>query len=78
MSTPWGRRGLFWREWERGGDTWRRFILRADQCPRISSEFLAEERCTLGELLYTSEYECVFADNDSAMFSSQLIMQAND
>src|SRR5262249_25405517 len=24
MSTPWGRRGWWWKEWEYGGDAWRR------------------------------------------------------
>lgn len=76
MSTPWGRRGWFWREWEHGGETWTRYTLRADQCPRITAEFLAEEFRALGELIYRAEYECVFTDSETSMFSSQLIEAA--
>lgn len=77
MSTPWGRRG-WWKEWEQGGDVWRRFILTAAECPRIDAAFLAEERRALGEFLYTQEYECQFLDPESSIFSSALIAAALD
>jgi hypothetical protein len=73
MSTPWGKRGWWYKEWAFGGDTWRRFMLRADDCPRISRDFLAEERRSLGEFLYSQEYQCQFLDNETSIFSSALI-----
>ena len=73
LSTPFGKRGTFYREWAQGDDHWKRFMLTAPQCPRIPKEFLDEERRSLGEFLYLQEYECVFIDPNSAAFSSELI-----
>src|SRR5205085_8729659 len=43
LSTPAGRRGWFHDAWQGAGD-WHRIRITADQCPRISAAFLAEER----------------------------------
>jgi hypothetical protein len=48
MSTPFGRRGHFYEAWEKGGEEWTRTAIKADECPRISREFLAQERKTIG------------------------------
>lgn len=71
MSTPWGQRGWWYSEWERGGSTWERIEVPASACPRISAEFLDEERRSLGPLVFGSEYECRFVDNDNAVFRSE-------
>jgi Terminase large subunit, T4likevirus-type, N-terminal len=60
LSTPYGRRGFFYDAWSRGGDDWSRIEVPAAQVSRISSDFLARERRTLGELWYRQEYECSF------------------
>ena len=45
MSTPFGKRGFFWEDVGAGGpDLWTRMSVPATECPRISEEFLAEER----------------------------------
>lgn len=75
LSTPWGTRGWFYREWA-SGEGWRRIKITATECPRISAEFLAEERRQLGEFLFQQEYLCEFLDPESAVFSSELIAQA--
>jgi hypothetical protein len=71
LSTPFGKRGWFYQEWT-GDNRWERVKITADQCPRISPEFLAEERRALGDRWYRQEYEtscedvvdAVFADSD--------------
>ena len=40
MSTPFGKRGHFFKEWTEGGDTWERIMIPAHDCPRISPECL--------------------------------------
>lgn len=60
MSSPNGRRGHFFEAWERGGDAWERYAVKASDIPRISPEFLREERRALGELRFRQEYECEF------------------
>ncbi|NLL96703.1 MAG: hypothetical protein GX227_06280, partial [Clostridiaceae bacterium] len=47
MSTPFGKRGHFFKEWTEGGDTWERIMITAHDCPRITPEFLEEERQAL-------------------------------
>jgi hypothetical protein len=55
MSTPYGQRGWFYREWH-AETPWNRVRVTAEQCPRISPEFLAEERRALGEDWFRQEY----------------------
>ena len=78
LSTPFGARGWWHREWTEGGDTWRRFEVPAIDCPRISSQFLEEERRSMGPLFFASEYECRFVDTEDAVFGSDLIDAALD
>ncbi len=67
MSTPFGKRGFFYEEWT-GPRSWERVRITANQCPRISKEFLDEEREALGDRWYRQEYECSFEDMVGAVF----------
>ena len=69
MSTPWGRRGHFHEVWESG--TWDNVLFTALECPRISAEFLEEERRTLGPLWFASEYLCEFTDTEDSVFRAE-------
>jgi hypothetical protein len=73
LSTPWGRRGAFFEWWQNGGDVWEREEVTVDQCARIDPDWLAEERASMGELLYSQEFMCKFVDNDVQLFSSAMI-----
>jgi hypothetical protein len=77
MTTPFGKRGFFHQEWT-GGQGWERVKITADDCPRISKAFLAEERRTLGDWWYRQEYGCEFVDTVTQVFPSDLIAQAID
>lgn len=72
LSTPFGKRGWFHKEWNEGGKTWERVKITASQCPRIAASFLAEERRSLGDRWYRQEWECSFEDA-----IGQLIPQAD-
>jgi phage terminase large subunit-like protein len=50
LSTPRGKQGIFWRAWD-GEQNWKKVNVTAEQCPRISKEFLGEERRALGPLV---------------------------
>lgn len=78
MSTPWGMRGWWYEAWEHGGPAWERVKVTAEQCPRISAGFLAEERAALGSLAFQSEYACIFADTVDSVFRSEDILAALD
>lgn len=77
MSTPFGKRGHFFHEWEEGDD-WERVRISADQCPRIATEFLDAEKRSLGEWWFRQEYECTFVENEENVFSNALVMEAID
>jgi hypothetical protein len=67
LSTPFGKRGWFWEEWRGNGD-WLRIKVTAEECPRISKEFLEEERQHLGTWWFNQEYLCEFLDSQTAVF----------
>lgn len=77
MSTPFGRRGWWWEAW-RSSEPWERFEVPATECPRISSEFLDEERRTLGEWWFRQEYGCEFMDAQAAAFRQEDVEAAFD
>lgn len=68
LSTPFGKRGWYHDEWF-SADAWQRVKITAEECPRISAAFLAEERRALGERWYWQEYLCSFEDTVDAVFS---------
>jgi hypothetical protein len=76
LSTPWGRRGAFYREWTEGGPGWHRVEVTAEQCPRIPTDWLAEERRALGPWFYASEYGCQFMDTTDSLFRTTDIDKA--
>ena len=76
MSTPFGKRGFFYKEWERGGAKWMRVRVPANECPRISRRFLEEEREVMGERWFRQEYLCEFADQASGVFGRDLVERA--
>jgi hypothetical protein len=70
MSTPYGPRGFFWEEWERGGSRWTRIAVPATECPRISKEFLEEERLK-GERYFRQEFLCEFVQTEDSLFNME-------
>jgi hypothetical protein len=74
LSTPYGQRGHFYQFWTEGA-SWERFTARAVDCPRISPDFLARERATLGQGAYQQEYELEFLAPDDAAFSWDAIQR---
>jgi len=72
LSTPNGKRGFFSDVWHTGKN-WKKYEITADQCPRITPEFLAEERESMSERFYLQEYMCQFSSTDDSLFSNELI-----
>lgn len=76
LSSPFGKRGFFYREWSEGGAAWRRFKVTAEQCPRYTPEFLVEERRAMPKWFYDQEYDCSFEDNVAQIFPTDLVLAA--
>jgi hypothetical protein len=75
LSSPNGRRGGFYENWEHGEGVERIKII-GRECPRISAEFLDQQRVKLGPLLFSQEFEGAFIDADTSVFSSEMIEMA--
>lgn len=78
LSTPYGMRGWWYEAWQNGGPAWARVRVTADDCPRITPAFLAEERVTLGDWLYRQEYMCEFAETREQLFSEDVLARMWD
>jgi hypothetical protein len=69
LSTPYGKRGFFYEEWE-SNRPWERVKITAPECPRIPREFLEEEKLALGRRWYAQEYDPLeFVDVMDAVFA---------
>lgn len=78
MSTPFGRRGHFFDTWQHGGEAWQRISVPATDCPRISPEFLKQERESMSEWRFRQEYLCEFVETSDQIFSFDVIRAAFD
>ncbi len=76
LTTPNGRQGWFYDQWQNGGALWERIKIAAADTPRITEEFLAQERASKPAWRIAQEYDVEFADNDQTLFGSDLIEAA--
>ena len=74
MSTPFGKRGHFFKIWSEERDLWQSFETPAEMCPRISPEFLAGEKRT--NPWFEQEYHCAFLETVDSVFSFDQVQAA--
>lgn len=72
LSTPFGKRGVFHQEWTEGFG-WERYEIPATSVPRITEEFLEQERRALPDRMFRQEFLCEFVETDDAVFSFEEI-----
>jgi hypothetical protein len=70
LSTPYGKRGVFYEEWT-DSIGWERYEVPASRCSRIPATFLEEERRALPARVYRQEYECSFEETDDQVFAHE-------
>jgi hypothetical protein len=75
LSTPAGKRGVFFEEWV-NGQGWERYEIKAEEVPRIPASFLAEERAALPAFIYDQEYGCKFIETEDQLFGYDLVMSS--
>jgi hypothetical protein len=75
-STPFGKRGWFFEEWQKGGADWHRECVTAYECPHYSHAFLAREKEAMGERWFNQEYLVNFVDAIGSVFSEEDIRAA--
>ncbi len=77
LSTPFGRRGFFHKEWQDGMD-WQKVKITANDCPRIDKGWLMREQKMIGDFWFKQEYECLFLETSDQIFSYEDINAALD
>ena len=76
MTTPYGKRGHFFNEWQNGGEDWKRIEIPATKCPRISSEDLERQRRSLGSMFFRQEFCCEFVETIDTVFGYDMVQEA--
>lgn len=68
LSTPFGQRGFFFREWHDEKGPWVRFRAPWQRVPRYSADFIADEERKFGRNWVEQEYECSFAAMEGLVY----------
>lgn len=68
LSTPFGQRGFFYKEWHDQEGPWQRFEVPWTKCPRIKPHFIEEERRKFGDVWVAQEYNCSFTTVEGAVY----------
>lgn len=77
LSTPKGRRGFFYAEWNSSEkERWAKLKLTAHECSRISPDFLREQKRRIGERRFMQDYECYFLESGKGMFNPNVVRAA--
>lgn len=76
LSTPAGKQGFFYENWEHGGEEWARVTVRATECGRIPKEFLEQEREQMGNTWFEQEYLCEFVEDGRNLFRREVVRGA--
>jgi len=75
LSTPFGKRGWFFDEFSEG-EGWQKHSIKATDCPRISKEFLEEERRSMPNAIFQAEYMCEFSESIDNVFTYDQVTSA--
>lgn len=70
LSSPFGTRGFFYEAYKKRA-SWDYYEVPATECPRISPEFLEEEKENMSEWWFEQEYMCKFMDALTSAFRAQ-------
>src|SRR5215217_8001154 len=68
LSTPYGRRGIYWRLWENGGDIWKRLRVPYTDVGWVPERVIEEAHNTLLPWEFRQEFLCAFEQNEMAVF----------
>ena len=73
------QRGFFHHEWakpEADTKAWIKFSVKAEDCPRIPTQFLEEQKARMGARRYAQEYECLFVELARGVFDPDVVQKA--
>ncbi len=71
-----GEEGFFWKQTK--NDRYRHFFAPWEMCPRIPKEEIEEKRMFLGEAYVKSQYECIFLEGGTGLFTEKDLLASFD
>jgi Terminase large subunit, T4likevirus-type, N-terminal len=73
LTSPKGARGWFYELWTQPEveEVWERYLISADECPRITEEIIAGAQMTRGPRHVRQEYYCSFEADEAAFFNPE-------
>jgi hypothetical protein len=77
LSTPAGKRGIFWQEWN-SKETWKKILINAYQNPRIDQNYLENLRDRMSDWAFRQDFLCEFIESEDQFFSLTAIERAFD
>ncbi len=78
LSSAWFRQGFFFENYNSDNDLWEKMKVTALDVPRIDEDWLENEKRSLPEWIYESQYLCNFFDSEKRIFSFDDIQNALD
>jgi len=76
LSTPAGQRGWFYTSWTDPTQKWERVEVTGRDCPRMTEEFLKQERQEMSDFEFRQEYLVEFQDTENQLFRTEDIEAA--
>jgi len=76
LSTPAGKAGWFYELAIDKKNDWKKKLIPATMCPRITAKFLREEELAMGSRYYKAEYCCSFEEEASDAFLMDYVEKA--
>lgn len=78
LSTPEGQRGWFYRMHQDGTGAWERHKATVYESAQYDERRIAGIRSSVGSYRFASDFECVFGDTETQMFSTALVRRMVD
>nr|MDT0516283.1 hypothetical protein [Streptomyces sp. DSM 41633] len=72
-SSPNGERGWWWDAWANGGDSYQRWHVPWNMCPRLSQDFVEHYRRTRPRHVFAQEFEADFVSSSRGIWAPALI-----
>ena len=69
LSTPYGRRGIYWRLWGKGGENWKRIRVPYTDVDWVPERVIEEARNSLLDWEFRQEFLCTFEQNQMGVFN---------
>jgi hypothetical protein len=76
LTTPFGKRGWFHKEWEDEDPDCLKIKYTSEECPRIPKVFLEKEKRKIPDFWYRQEYLCEFVEPIDSVFTYDQVMGA--